>query len=423
MVRSLATSSFKIHNADRNMEQMTLLHIKQRLRSKSNKLQENDSVELKVRLPGPEIMAKLLVAMANNDGGGFIIFGVTDDGTVVGLNKEEHARLPSFICNIVNELTTGIEYKIHSSSVDGKEISIIEVLSSESVAYFSRRRTTPQRIINYRRENLNVITAEKLFYSKLFKYMPLDTFILSLKNKSLRFVESSIWSDQYEQRFYCANYHFSNAEQSAPKIYATCFTSKQNSNAAWRVYSHGTGLGMYCVQLELNVVKLREQLYLSKFQIFEKRVKYEKESIICNIHNPKSSLYEQYFSPFNFDHYLDLLSLKRDAYDFEDEIRIFAKPEPTEKRNIHKNKGEHYDLSISWSEVISKIRVDNKCSLAELHSLQVSLLMSGLNPHLKGKVPDSLPKIDRSIFPIAKDIDVELFDIDYMSGNRHINIY
>lgn len=49
--------------------------------------------------------------------------------------------------------------------------------------------------------------------------------------------------------------------------------------------------------------------------------------------------------------------------------------------------------------------------------------MSGLNPHLKGKVPDSLPKIDRSIFPIAKDIDVELFDIDYMSGNRHINIY
>lgn len=93
------------------------------------------------------------------------------------------------------------------------------------------------------------------------------------------------------------------------------------------------------------------------------------------------------------------------------------------KRNIHKNKGEHYDLSISWSEVISKIRVDNKCSLAELHSLQVSLLMSGLNPHLKGKVPDSLPKIDRSIFPIVKDIDVELFDIDHMSGNRHIDIY
>lgn len=405
------------------MEQMTLLHIKQRLRSKSNKLQENDSVELKVRLPGPEIMAKLLVAMANNDGGGFIILGVSDDGTVVGLNQEEQASLPSFICNIVSKLTTGIKYKIHSSPVNGNKISIIEVLNSGSVAYFSRRLTTPERIISYRRENVNVITTEKLFYSKLFKYMPLDTFILSLSNKSLRFVEPSIWSDQYEQKFYCANYHFSDAEQSAPKVYATCFTRKQNSNAAWKVYSHGTGIGMYCVQLELDAVKLREQLDHSKFKIFEKRVKYETESIICNIHKPKSLQYKQYFSPFSFEHFLDLLSLKRDAYDFEDEIRIFAKPEPIEKRNITKKKGEHYDLSITWSEVISKIRVDNKCSLAELHSLQVCLLMNGLNPKLKGKVPDSLPKIDRSIFPIAKDIDVELFDIDYMSGNRHINIY
>ncbi len=405
------------------MEQITVQQIIQQLGSTSSKLQKNDSIELKVKLPNPEAMAKLLVAMANNDCGGFIILGVSNDGSVVGLNKEEQDRLPTFILHIVNELTLGIKYAIHGSSVNDREISIIEVLNSGAVAYYSRRLTTPQRIIRYRRSNSNVVTAEKLSYSKLFKYMPLDTFILSLNNKSLRFVEPIIWSDQYEQKFYRANYHFPNAEQSAPKVYATCFTRKQNSNAAWKVYSHGTGIGMYCVQLELDVAKLREQLHLSMFKIFEKRVKYETEFVICNIHKPQFSLYKQYFSPFNFEHFLDLLSLKRDAYDFEDEIRIFAKPEPSEKRNTKGGNGEYHDFSISWSEVISKIRVDKKCSLAELHSLQISLLMSGLNPNLKGKGSDCLPKIDKSIFSIVKDIDVELFDIDYMPGNRHINIY
>ena len=405
------------------MEQITVQQIIQQLGSTSSKLQKNNSIELKVKLPNPEAMAKLLVAMANNDCGGFIILGVSNDGSVVGLNKEEQDRLPTFILHIVNELTLGIKYAIHGSSVNDREISIIEVLNSGAVAYYSRRLTTPQRIIRYRRSNSNVVTAEKLSYSKLFKYMPLDTFILSLNNKSLRFVEPIIWSDQYEQKFYRANYHFPNAEQSAPKVYATCFTRKQNSNAAWKVYSHGTGIGMYCVQLELDVAKLREQLHLSMFKIFEKRVKYETEFVICNIHKPQFSLYKQYFSPFNFEHFLDLLSLKRDAYDFEDEIRIFAKPEPSEKRNTKGGNGEYHDFSISWSEVISKIRVDKKCSLAELHSLQISLLMSGLNPNLKGKGSDCLPKIDKSIFSIVKDIDVELFDIDYMPGNRHINIY
>lgn len=290
------------------MEQITVQQIIQQLGSTSSKLQKNDSIELKVKLPNPEAMAKLLVAMANNDCGGFIILGVSNDGSVVGLNKEEQDRLPTFILHIVNELTLGIKYAIHGSSVNDREISIIEVLNSGAVAYYSRRLTTPQRIIRYRRSNSNVVTAEKLSYSKLFKYMPLDTFILSLNNKSLRFVEPIIWSDQYEQKFYRANYHFPNAEQSAPKVYATCFTRKQNSNAAWKVYSHGTGIGMYCVQLELDVAKLREQLHLSMFKIFEKRVKYETEFVICNIHKPQFSLYKQYFSPFNFEHFLDLFA-------------------------------------------------------------------------------------------------------------------
>ena len=56
------------------------------------------------------------------------------------------------------------------------------------------------------------------------------------------------------------------------------------------MYSHGTGIGMYCVQLELDVAKLREQLLLSMFKIFEKRVKYETEFVICNIHKPQFSL-------------------------------------------------------------------------------------------------------------------------------------
>lgn len=142
------------------MEQITVQQIIQQLGSTSSKLQKNDSIELKVKLPNPEAMAKLLVAMANNDCGGFIILGVSNDGSVVGLNKDEQDRLPTFILHIVNELTLGIKYAIHGSSVNDREISIIEVLNSGAVAYYSRRLTTPQRIISYRRSNSNVVTAE-----------------------------------------------------------------------------------------------------------------------------------------------------------------------------------------------------------------------------------------------------------------------
>ena len=99
------------------MEQITVQQIIQQLGSTSSKLQKNDSIELKVKLPNPE-------AMANNDCGGFIILGVSNDGSVVGLNKEEQDRLPTFILHIVNELTSGIKYAIHGSSVNDREFNI-----------------------------------------------------------------------------------------------------------------------------------------------------------------------------------------------------------------------------------------------------------------------------------------------------------
>lgn len=248
--------------------------------------------------------------------------------------------------------------------------------------------------------------------------MTIEAFLISLYAKTWRFFEPNKWNDKYEQRFYCAKYQIPDAEHATPQLFATCVTRKQNSEAAWKVYSHGQGLGSHCVQLELDIDELRAELRNNGLGIAEMPVEYKEENYILDLHKKdKSKDYAKYFTSFSFDKFLKLLTLKRDAYSYEQEIRIFAIPKDYAQRSLG-NTSQCKDLAIDWSKVIRKVRIDQDCTDAELISVQQACFFVGINPIIQGYA--FIGNIHKPANCVDKEF--ERFDIDAMPGSSRITI-
>ena len=87
------------------------------------------------------------------------------------------------------------------------------------------------------------------------------------------------------------------------------------------------------------------------------------------------------------------------------------------KRNKCK-KAQYKDLKINWRDIISRVRIDKKCSEAELVSIQRACISIGINPIIKNH-----PFIGNIVPPAGiKDVEFELFDIDDMLGTNSITI-
>lgn len=388
-------------------------------------LRESESVEFKHSLPHDfPSLAKIIVSMANGEGG-YLILGVDEfpKGIVInGVDKPDDVERT--ISAVFNEFTIGTKGTVYYETIDSKVVAIIQVDRAESIAYYSRRKTSPERLIAYQRifegklRKLKQVSFDEKRYKVVYKYMTIDAFLVSLYAKTWRFFEPNKWNDKYEQRFYCANYQIPGAERVTPMLFATCVTREQNSEAAWKVYSHGQGLGSHCVQLELDIDKLRTELRNNGLAIAEKSVEYKAEKYILELHNKnKSKDYAKYFSNFTFEKFLELLTLKREAYSYEKEVRLFAIPRNNAKRSTG-NVSRSKDLIIDWSKVIRKVRIDKACTDAELISIQQACFSAGINPVIAGySFIGNIPKPKDCV-----NIEFDLFDIDAMPGNSRITI-
>lgn len=341
-------------------------------------LPDGKVVEFKTNIPQDHsIIGKSIVAIANY-GGGYLIYGVRETNSGLDVVGVVYIQLGfmALLSRTVRELTTGIHYQFREQMIVGKLVVMISVDAPTSTIYFSRAESSPEKLTEYTFEKdeagkLRIVSKSKMQYKRIFKYMPLETFITSMYCKSMRFFEPSKWNDRFEQRFYCANYRMAGAAGNTPQLFATCVTREKNSEAKWTVYSHGQGLGMHCLQLDLDIVKLRAEIRNSGLSYEERPVSYASEGYITELHkkrNPKSG-YKKFFVPFTKASFLNLLALKRDAYVYEQEVRLYViRQNPSQTRNTFK-KAESQDVSIDWKNVIKSVRVDKNCTPAELVSI------------------------------------------------------
>ena len=262
-----------------------------------------------------------------------------------------------------------------------------------------------------------------------YKYLDLESALLSLKNGNIRFVEPTRWEDKFEGRFYNAKYHkVSKDPQDTPFLYACCMSVKPHNEAAWKVYSYGkVGIGAHCVQLKINRNKFRKELIKSNTltansSIFEGLVTYTSETIISGIHKKdyktkkgvaKTNVnYNRFFSVFNRLNYLNLLLLKRDYFKHENEIRFFVIPEvapqPKGKRfrvNGIDVYGLSLDIKIDWANVIEEIRIDSKCTELEYNIFKdecLKLLVS--SPRYTSSSKSVKKVLEKKFTPIKTDV-------------------
>lgn len=390
-------------------------------------LPDGGVIEYKSKIPADNaIIGKTIVAVANY-GGGLLVYGVKEmkDGLEVCGVTYGNLGFMSFFSRVVRELTSGIHFHVEEQLIDGKLIVVVTIDAAAETSYFTRSESSPERQIEYTFEKdengkLQLVAKAKLQYKNVFKYMTLEAFITSMYCGSWRFFEPSKWNDRFEQRFYCAKYNVKGAVGNTPQLFATCVTREKNSEAAWKVYSHGQGLGMHCVQLELDIAKLRSEIRKSGLVFEERPVTYDNEGYITTLHqkkNPKSG-YKKFFVPFTRNSFLRLLSLKRDAYSYEKEVRLFViRKNPSQKRNLYR-KAEHEDIKMDWCSIIKSVRVDKSCTPAELMSIQKACFEVGIEPDFKGfTLPCSL-----SPTKPCKKIEFVAFNIDDMPGTSRITI-
>lgn len=210
----------------------------------------------------------------------------------------------------------------------------------------------------------------KIKLRNLYKYMDLETALICLKNKSIRFVQPTEWPDKYESHFYNADYSNITQDQSVtPRIWACCFTHSRMSEASWNTYKYGKkGLGCRCVKFQISRSKFRKMI------LKDKRVQNSIEGLmdyslsdydILHIHQRNSSLYHSVFKDgFSKEHYLSLLLLKRNAFYYESEFRFMI------TSNKIKDTETKIYIDIEWGNLIDKVEIDNEATDMEVEILK-----------------------------------------------------
>lgn len=208
----------------------------------------------------------------------------------------------------------------HCQSIKDKKIISLEILSHYEI-------TSDIPIVDYT-QNIKFINNFKLDdFQHLYKCMPLNRFLSNLKENKLAFVAPDTWNDPYERRF--LNVDFSALNFKPPPFYCMCLSQNfhENEEASWKMYSDNTNdkavqLTFYTEEL----LKLLDEYARKKhYTIFIGKVSYQfTTNELKSLHKEKSKGNALYF-PQNFkeENYINLFLLKRPAFGYENEIRIF----------------------------------------------------------------------------------------------------
>lgn len=267
----------------------------------------------------------------------------------------------------------------------------------------------------------------------VYKYMDLEAALLSLNGvnrgemlQTLRFVEPSWWQDQYEGRFYNAKYErVSKDKNDYPFLYSCCVSTCPEDESAWGIYSYDAkGLKARCVQLKINRKRLIEQLAKKCDEgsaIYLGTVAYENRYIIDTLHlkdikkngtTEENEYYNIYFNNFNIDKYIQLLLLKRIAYEHEKELRFFIIPPQAGKKvksqSQDDKKSDPLCIEIDWLDVLEGVQIDSNCSKYEK-----SLLKEAIEKLIKQKT--NLTEERRQ--ELIKNLEIEEVNIHADSRN------
>ena len=233
---------------------------------------------------------------------------------------------------------------------------------------------------------VNITEEEFLAQKYLYKHMPLENALRSLKDEYLWFANPATWKDPFEKRFLDAKYVKGGKEVDfnwKGRVFCICMTQTQTSEAYWNAYSHDN-IG---IEFKIKREQLLEELsrYNGTYKIFIGRAEYLKTSDI------KKDLKDIPFNPpvgtkkINSNTFAArLFMLKRIAFKYEDEIRVVIV-----KNKATKEDGVKFTYKCKNTDLIHQIVLDPNLGDSSTDMLKkVFINEYGFTP-IKGKLRDT----------------------------------
>lgn len=207
---------------------------------------------------------------------------------------------------------------------------------------------------------VNISKEQFLSENRIFKNCSLENCLALLNNQNLFFASPIKWKDPFESRFLTNKFQLKNGEQvDSPwngRIFCTCMTETSTSEAYWEIYS-SQQVGI-CFAIYRDRLLSELETYCRnnpKDLVFIGKVEYQNaKDILTDISQNKfikKHITEKGINDVNIA--IRLLLLKRNAYEYEDEIRIFiVKPKKQKEDHVY------LPLHASLTSIISTITID-----------------------------------------------------------------
>ena len=157
------------------------------------------------------------------------------------------------------------------------------------------------------------------------KYMPLKRLEADINNSRITFVSPYTWEDSFETRYYKLKGYSSKLGFKEPAIFCMCLTGKHaaNEDAFWRRYAPQND---HLVKVYFKIDDLFRILdsFAAKYnaEIYVGEAIYADKKQIDAVTPTKNHIF--FSNPFKMENYLSLMSLKRGAFRYENEVRIFV---------------------------------------------------------------------------------------------------
>lgn len=163
-----------------------------------------------------------------------------------------------------------------------------------------------------------------------YKYMSASRVFEILENEphQIGFVSPEKWYDPYETIYLNTDYTALN-NYKQPKIYCFCARKdKLNEEASWKIYKNDKE-PLLCLSIDTKafLINLVDFAKNNQCDIFLSKIDYRlRRTEIDNLYLPSSSYYHEFFDNFDDKQYVKVMSLKRRAFRYENEYRIFVIP-------------------------------------------------------------------------------------------------
>lgn len=185
---------------------------------------------------------------------------------------------------------------------------------------------------------------------KIYRYMSLKKFMHFIETNKTFFTRLSSWDDTWEAPTMKLPTQFTNGQIAVPQysgemdLFAQCWTSKEESDAMWRIYSSskdGIRIGTTAKKFELLQGGINHY-------VIERVFYYKKLIEGANYINESSSIMKIIRGGL----------IKRDAFEHEEEVRVIFLNQPRIVDKCAKDEDNYFELDLNAKDFIDEIVID-----------------------------------------------------------------